>query len=85
MLIMDKIEGVASDLLAKIALRDLGFEPPVLPRSISKSQSSSSLSDGAGIAAPSGKSKSVSGHSSLGSTSVGAGTAVIVYEELEEI
>ena len=38
---------------------------------ISRFQSSSSLSDGAGIWAPSGRSKSASGHSSLSTTSVG--------------
>ena len=49
----------------------------VLTKSISRSQSSSSLSDGAGMGAPSGRSKSASGHSSRGKTSVGAGIVVI--------
>lgn len=53
--------------------------PPLPPRSISTTQSSSSLSDAseARMGSPSGKTKSASGHSSLANGVDGAGIADI--------
>lgn len=71
-----------ADLAAMPSRTCCAFAPPVFPKFISISQSSSSsLSDSASDAwmgSPSGKSKSASGHSSLGRTMVGAGMVVIV-------
>jgi hypothetical protein len=80
----DMIEEVRSELDVSPTMAVFAFAPPVLKKSISISQSSSSLSDGGCIGAPSGRSKSASGHSSLESTSVGAGIVVIVYQLLGE-
>ena len=72
------------DLAAMPLRTDCALAPPVFPKFISISQSSSSLSDSASEAwmgSPSGKSKSASGHSSLGSTIVGAGMVVVIVRQ----
>jgi hypothetical protein len=75
-----RVEGARGDEEAT------AFAPPVFPRDISVSQSSTSLSDSASDwvvrASPSGRSKSVSAHSSRGRMRDGAGTGVIVLRRV---
>lgn len=72
-----------SDLATSPATTALTFAPPVGPKSnvISQSSSSSSLSEGAWIGTPSGRSKSASGHSSRGKMRVGAGIGDMLGSE----
>lgn len=80
----DAIVFFATPDLANIpATTAWALAPPVSPKSISISQSSSgsSLSEGAWNGSPSGRSKSASGHSSRASTSVGAGIVGMIHRE----